>query len=292
MLRGKESRVPAASVLLEEAASRLAAAGIETSQLEAQVLLAEAAHVDRAALLAGSIDISGDAAARFDARIARRLRHEPIAYILGHKEFYSLDFEINADALIPRPHTETVVDTVLEFIAGKQKTRMLDIGTGSGAIAIAVAANAPGVSVVATDISEAALDLAKRNAARNGVADRIRFVRADLFHSLDRAPALGIFDLLVSNPPYIVDREISALEVDVRDFEPHLALRGGSDGLDFFRRIATQARQHLARDGLLVLEVGAGQDTAVTEILDKAGLHPMRVINDLDGTARVVTARP
>ena len=292
MLRAKASGALPVSVLLERAATRLAAAGIESAQLDAQLLLAEAAHVDRAALLAGSIELTAEDAARSDALITRRAAHEPVAYILGRKEFYSLEFEVTPEVLIPRPQTETVVDAALEFIARRPHARVLDIGTGPGVIAIAIASNATDASLVATDISAAALAVAQRNAARNRVSERIRFVRADIFDPLDNARPLGMFDLVISNPPYIVNDEVARLDADVRDFEPHLALRGGSDGLDFFRRIAAGAGEHLEKDGLLVLEVGAGQDTAVAGILDKAGLHPMRVINDLDGVARVVAARP
>jgi release factor glutamine methyltransferase len=292
MLRAKASSAPEISVLLEQARARLTAAGIETSQLDAQVLLADAAHTDRAALVAGRIELTPEIIARFEAFVARRVAREPVAYILGRRDFYSLEFEVNTDVLIPRPHTETVVDTALEFIAGRPQARVLEIGTGPGPIAIAIAANAPQVSVTATDLSADALQVARRNAARNGVAERVSFVRANIFQPLDAAMLPDTFELIVSNPPYIIDREIAGLEPDVREFEPHLALRGGDDGLDFFRRIAAGAKPHLEKDGLLVLEVGAGQDTAVAKILEKAGMRPARVINDLDGIARVVTARP
>lgn len=278
------------SLILEQAEAKLAAVGIETARLDAQLLLADAAHIDRAALLAGSIDLSPEVLARFDAMLQRRIEHEPIAYIMGHREFYSLEFEVNRDVLIPRPHTETLVDAALAFIAQRPSARVLDIGTGPGSVAIAIAANAPGVEVVATDISDAALTVARRNAARNQVSDRIKFVRANLFEPCDSGPALGQFDIIVSNPPYIVDDEVASLEADVRDFEPHLALKGGQDGLDFFRRIAAEVKSHLLPEGLLALEVGAGQDSAVAEILSGAELRPAGVINDLDGIPRVVTA--
>ena len=279
------------SLILEQAEAKLAAADIETARLDAQLLLADAAHVDRTVLLAGSIDLSPEILARFDAMLQRRIAHEPIAYIIGHREFYSLEFEVNRDVLIPRPHTETLIDAALAFIAKRPSARVLDIGTGPGSVAIAIAANAPGVEVVATDISDAALTVARRNAARNQVSDRIKFVRADLFEPRDSGPALGQFDIIVSNPPYIVDDEVASLEADVRDFEPHLALKSGQDGLDFFRRIIAQVKAHLLPDSLLALEVGAGQDSAVAEILSGADLHPAGVINDLDGIPRVVTAR-
>ena len=276
---------------IEEAAAKLAGAGIESARLDAQLLLAEAAQVDRATLLASSIDLSPETIARFDTMVGRRVAREPIAYILGRREFYSLEFEVTPEVLIPRPQTETLVDVALEFVAARPSARVLDIGTGPGSVAIAIAVNAPGVELVASDVSEAALAVARRNASRNRVSGRVRFVRANVFESLDAESALGEFDLIVSNPPYIVDTDISSLERDVRDYEPHLALKGGTDGRDFFTRIAAGAKSHLRPGGLLALEVGAGQDGAVAEILTAAGLHPAGVINDLDGIARVVTAR-
>jgi release factor glutamine methyltransferase len=286
------SQTPRASVVLEAAAASLAAAGIESAQLDAQLLLAAAAQVDRAALLSGSVDLSSKTLAQFGRMMARRMAREPVAYILERREFYSLEFEVNREVLIPRPHTETVVDVALEFIADHPCARVLDLGTGSGAIAVALAVSAPEASVVASDIWPPALALARRNAGSTKVAERIGFVAADLFERLDAGPALGKFDLVISNPPYIVDDQVARLEAEVRNFEPLVALRGGHDGLDFFRRIAAGVKSHLERGSLLVLEVGAGQDSAVAAILAAAGMHPAAVIRDLDGIARVVTARP
>jgi release factor glutamine methyltransferase len=286
------SQTPKASVVLEAAAASLAAAGIESAQLDAQLLLAAAAHVDRAALLSGSVDLSPKTLAQFAPMMARRTAREPVAYILGRREFYSLEFEVNREVLIPRPQTETVVDVALEFIADHPRARVLDLGTGSGAIAVALAVNAPEVNVVASDIWRPALALARHNAVSLKVAERIGFVAADVFERLDAEPTLGKFDLVISNPPYIVDDQVARLEAEVRNFEPLVALRGGPDGLDFFRRIAAGVKSHLERGGLLVLEVGAGQDSAVAAILAAAGMHPAAVIKDLDGIARVVTARP
>src|SRR5215469_1894760 len=167
-----------ASVVLEAAAARLAVAGIGSAQLDAQLLLAAAAHVDRAALLSGRVDLPPQTLARFAAMMERRAAREPVAYIVGRREFYSLEFEVNREVLIPRPQTETVVDAALEFIAEHPGARVLDLGTGSGAIAVALAANAPGVSVVATDIRHCALALARRNAVSTKVAERIGFVAA------------------------------------------------------------------------------------------------------------------
>jgi len=286
------SHTAKASVVVETAAASLAVAGIGSAHLDAQLLLAAAAHVDRANLLSGSVDLSPETLRHFAAMIDRRAAREPMAYILGRREFYSLEFQVNREVLIPRPQTETVVDVALEFIAEHPRARILDLGTGSGAIAVALAANAPQVSIVATDIGRPALALARRNAVNTKVAERIGFVAADLFERLEAGPGLGKFDLVVSNPPYIVDDQVARLEPEVRNFEPQVALRGGPDGLDFFRRLAAGVRSRLEPGGLLVLEVGAGQDRAVATILAAAGMHPAGVIKDLDGIARVVTARP
>jgi release factor glutamine methyltransferase len=156
---------------------------------------------------------------------------------------------------------------------------------------VALAVNAAEVSIVASDIWRPALALARRNAVSTRVAERIGFVAADVFERLDAGPTLGKFDLVISNPPYIVDDQVARLEAEVRNFEPLVALRGGPDGLDFFRRIAAGVKAHLERGSLLVLEVGAGQDSAVAAILAAAGMHLAAVIKDLDGIARVVTAR-
>jgi len=275
----------ALSSALDDATRRLAAAGISTASLDAQLLLASALRSDRALLLAGAVNLSPQALSDFDTILARRITREPLAYILGHREFYSLDFEVTRDVLIPRPQTETLVEVALRCI-GNRPVRALDIGTGSGAITVAIAVNASNAEILATDISSAALEVARRNAARNKVTDRVRFVCSPVF-----PPDGGTFDIVVSNPPYIVHDEIDLLEPEVRDFEPRIALDGGPDGLDFYRRIAADAPQRLVAGGLLALEVGAGQDRAVREILDRAGMRDIECTKDLDGIPRVVTAR-
>ncbi len=278
-------------VVLSAAVRRLAGAGIETAQLDAQLLLAEAAKIDRATMFSRAVCLTPEIRAEFDAMVDRRANHEPIAYILGRREFYSLEFEVNRDVLIPRPQTETVVDAALEFIASQPEARVLDLCTGPGTIAVAIAANAPLATIVAADISPRALAVARGNAARNRVADRIEFVCADLFEPLDLGAHLGLFDIIVCNPPYVSRAEIASLAPDVRDFEPRSALDGGVDGLDFFRRIGPVVPLHLRLGGLLVLEVGYVQDDAVKEILASGGMRPGKIAKDLDGIVRVVTAQ-
>ena len=279
--------------MIEVAARRLALSGIESARLDAELLMAAAAGVTRAAVITGSIDLSPATLNNFESMIARREKREPIAYLLGRKEFYSLEFEVSPAVLIPRPESEIVVAAALEFIAGAPDARVLDIGTGSGAIAIAIAVNAARARVTAVDISADAIAVASRNAEHHRVGDRMTLRRADCFDILDGGPALGSFEVIVSNPPYLDDAEIAALEPDVRAFEPRVAMSAGAGGLDILRRIAADApqHQHLASDGELIVEVAAGQAAAVAQLVEEAGLRVVSVINDFAGHPRVVRAR-
>jgi len=274
---------------IKQASSRLAAVGIESSRLDAEVLLAEAAGVSRETVITGSLDLSTETLKTFEAMIARREKREPVAYIVGHKEFYSLDFEVNPSVLIPRPETEFVVGAALECIAGKANARVLDIGTGSGAIAIAIAVNAPSAQITAVDISADALALASRNARCHRVEDRVTFRRGDCFHMLDGG-ALGSFDAIVSNPPYLHDAEIAALEPEVHRFEPRIALNGGASGLDILQRITIDSPAHLEANGELIMEMGQGHAGDVVGLLTRAGLKVVDVINDFSGQMRVARA--
>ena len=255
--------------------------------------MAAAAGVTRAAVITGSIELSPATLNNFETMIARREKREPIAYILGRKEFYSLDFEVSAAVLIPRPESEIVVAAALEFIAGAPEARVLDIGTGSGAIAIAIAVNAPRVRVTAVDLSADAIAVASRNARHHRVEDRVTFRRTDCFEILDGGSALGSFELIVSNPPYLDDAEIAALEPEVRAFEPRLALSAGAGGLDILRgncsgRAAASCGRWRADRGS-----GGGDATkaAVAKLVEEAGLRVVGVINDFAGHPRVVRAQ-
>ena len=276
---------------IDKASNKLAAAGIESSRLDAELLLAQAAGVTREAAITGSLDLSPATLKTFDAMVARREKREPVAYILGHKEFYSLDFEVTPAVLIPRPETEFVVSTALECVAGKANARVLDVGTGSGAIAIAIAVNELRTRVTAVDISSDAIAVASRNARRHRVDERVAFRRSDCFEVLDGGPALGTFDVIVANPPYLGDTEIAALELEVRGYEPRLALSAGAGGLDIFRRIVAGVSRHLANDGEMIVEVGMEQAPVIAKLLEEAGLSVVAVINDFAGHPRVVHAR-
>jgi release factor glutamine methyltransferase len=276
---------------VDEASRRLAAVGVESSHLDAQLLMAEAAGVAREAVVTGSIELSPAILKKFDALIARRGKREPLAYIVGHKEFYSLDFEVTPAVLIPRPETEFVVTAALECVAGKADARVLDIGTGSGAIAIAIAINAPRAQITTVDISADAITVASRNVRRHQVQDRVTIRRGDCFHMLDGGASLGTFDAIVSNPPYLDDAEIASLEPEVSRFEPRIALNGGARGFEILQRITIGAREHLTTDGELVLEMGVSQVAQVLGWIISAGLHVTDVINDLAGQMRGARAQ-
>lgn len=286
--RGAE---PSPGVAMRAAAARLARAGVESARLDAELLMAEAASLSREALIAGAASLDAAALARFERMVERRAAREPLAYIVGHREFFSLEFEVCPGVLVPRPETETLVECALEYLAGRPGATVLDLGTGSGAIAAALAKSAPGARIVATDISKVALEVAARNARRHGCAGDILLLEGDCFAPLAAAWDGTPFDLVVSNPPYIGAAEFAKLAPEVREFEPREALAGGGDGLEFYRGIAAGLSPWLRRGGAVMLEVGAGQAQAVESILRAAGLTPAGMARDLAGVDRVVKAR-
>jgi release factor glutamine methyltransferase len=286
--QSEEGRALAVTDLIREGSHRLARAYVENPRLDAELLIAEAAGVTRSNLFAGSIELDDKKQRRFERLIRRRARREPVAYITGRKEFYSLEFEVGPGVLVPRPETETIVDLALKFAAERPNCRLLDIGNGCGAIALAIASNAPGVPVVATDISTDALAIAHRNGLRLGLESRARFIHADCWDILDSGEPLGRFDIVVSNPPYVCTSEIARLEPEIRDFEPRVALDGGPDGLNFYRRIAAGLGDHLVDRGAVILEAGKGQAATVAAMLQAADCIDVTVSNDLSGTPRAV----
>jgi release factor glutamine methyltransferase len=272
--------------LIEEGSRILAEAGIDTARLDAEVLLAYASGSSRASMVTGTGPLSGKAIHGFRAMVQRRASREPIAYIVGRKEFFSLDFEVNRAVLIPRPETEALVDEALKFVAIRPRARILDIGTGSGAIAIAVAVNAPTAQVVATDISKAALEVARRNAVTNRCEDRIEFIEADVFPDRESP-----FDLILSNPPYVAEGVLPTLEPEIREYEPREALTDGDDGLAFYRRIANQSPKLLKSGGAVMVEIGAGQRLAIEALFRRAGFSNIDAVADLARIDRVVIAK-
>lgn len=281
----------AAIAALVAAARRLERAGAASARLDAELLMAAAARISRATLLAGAARLDRLALKRFERMLARRAAREPLAYIVGHREFFSLDLTVCPGVLIPRPETETLVEAALDFLDGRPDATVFDLGTGSGAIAIAIAKGAPAMRVAAVDISKVSLEVACCNAQRHRCANRISFLEGDCFTAIQQGWEGSPFDLIVSNPPYVAEAEFAALEPEVRDFEPRIALDGGRDGMDFYRTIATGLTRWLKPSGEVMLEVGAGQADAVEAMLRAAGFASSVRLRDLAGVERVVRAR-
>lgn len=273
-------------------AARLRDSGIETPELDARLLIGAALGLDHTGLATQALRlVSLDDADIIEGFALRRIAHEPVARIVGRKEFWGLDLDVSAATLVPRPDTETVIEAALavlrESAPSDRDLRIADIGTGSGAILLALLSEFTDAHGIGTDISDAALAVAQENARRLGLDERASFVRGDYAAGLR-----GPFNLIVSNPPYIPSAEIAALDPDVRDYDPRLALDGGSDGLAAYRALAPQAAALLHPGGALVLEIGAEQGGAVSAILRNAGLavsNPPR--RDLAGRDRVVIGR-
>jgi release factor glutamine methyltransferase len=275
----------------------LRAAGVEDPRLDAEVLLAEATGWDRAALAADpEAEVPPAAARRFGEMVRRRLRREPVAYILGRRGFRRLELAVDPRVLVPRPETELLVELALELRPG----RVLDVGTGSGAIALAIADELPGCEVTATDTSAAALEVASGNAERLGLAGRVRLLPGTI-------PEGGEFDLILANLPYVAERDWASLQPEVTEWEPREALLAGPDGLDAFRALipacgrislrypaesTTAPGPTVSAPGLIVaLEVGEGQAAAVAELMNEAGLGGIEVRKDPAGIERVVVGR-
>lgn len=274
-----------------EAARRLAEAGIDArdAAFDAEVLARSALGWDRATYLARWREPAppgfGD---RFEPLVARRGRREPVTRITGRREFWGLDLEVTPAVLVPRPESELLIETALARLGDRIAAWALaDVGTGSGCLAIALARELPRARVTATDISPDALAIARRNASRHGMADRVTFHHTDL---LDGLP--GPFDLIVSNPPYVPDAVIDTLAPEVRDHEPAAALRGGPDGLDTVRRLVATAADRLRPEGWLIMEIGVGQSAETADTARGAGMRVVDVRPDLQGIPRAVVARP
>lgn len=283
-----QTGAPCARRLVREAAERLAGAGVPEPAASAEVLLAELLDLRRSELNFYEEPLADEKVALYGACISRRLQREPVQRILGYAYFRNLRLDLDEHTLIPRPDTESVVDAALEVVDRRgAPCRVLDLGTGSGAIAVSIAQERPSCNVHATDYSESALRVARRNAARAGAV--VQFYQADLFSGLDGL-AYSV-DVLVSNPPYIRSMDIPKLEPEVRDWEPHTALDGGPDGLDFYRRIFAEATPLLTRGADLVLEVGDGQADAVLDLGRYAGFEPLGTHQDLAGTPRAAQLR-
>ncbi len=286
---------------LREAFAQLRAAGVPSHTLAAELLLMHTLGRDRAWLYANPEVVIRDSEVHlFTSLLARRAAGEPTQHLTGKQEFWSLEFEVTPDVLIPRPETEHVIEVALdrlavrEIRAGRKQTfsgeglQIADIGTGSGCIAVALAKELPGATIYATDISSAALAVARRNAARHSISEQIHFLESNL---LDEASHLSLFlDLIVSNPPYIGRREAATLTREVRDHEPEIALYGGEEGYEIYAELIAQAGAKLKPGGILVLELGHDSLPAVQPLLDAPLWTNVGATNDLAGIPRVIAA--
>ncbi|MBV8923720.1 peptide chain release factor N(5)-glutamine methyltransferase [Bradyrhizobium sp.] len=273
-------------------AAVLKTAGIESADLDARLLVGAALGLDLTALIAAAKrTLTVEEADRLDGLVQRRLAREPVARILGQKEFWSLPLKLSAETLVPRPDTEAVVELALQMLAGTphpdREWRILDIGTGSGAILLALLSELPGAIGIGSDISLAALLTARCNAVDLALASRAFFVKCNYTAALT-----GPFDLVVSNPPYIPSQDIAGLDVEVREHDPHLALDGGPDGLDAYRALIPEAVRLLASGGALVVEAGRDQIRDITGLMRGAGLTTTAEPRaDLGGVLRAIAGR-
>lgn len=265
--------------------------GVNTPALDAKLLVGHALGLDTLALALGeAAAVSPEGEARAASFFQRRMSGESVARIIGEKEFYGLPFGLNPATLEPRPDTELLVELALKILP--PFGTMLDLGTGTGCIPIAVLAHRPDARAMATDIAPDALSMARQNAERNGVADRLIFAAGYWFSALSgQAEAPGVFDLILSNPPYIAHSVIDTLASEVKDFDPRLALDGGPDGLAPYRVIAREAKSRLTPDGHVLVEIGYDQGEAATEIFNAEGWSDIALYKDLGGQARVLRAR-
>jgi release factor glutamine methyltransferase len=265
--------------------------GLDEPRLSAELLLAKVLGCKRIDLYARfEQSPTNEQRAALRELVKAAAEHKPIAYLIGHKEFYSLEFAVTPDVLIPRPETETLVDRALALCKSIDAARIeiADIGTGSGCIAIAIARRELRAFVTAVDVSEAALDVASANAAKHGITDRVRFVKADLLDLPPEVRPANGFSMIVSNPPYVGLSECESLPANVREYEPATALFAGPDGLDIYQRLARQIPAALAPGGRLLLEIGMNQADPVTTLFEQVGLKASGSFKDMRGITRVL----
>ncbi|MDX2031584.1 MAG: peptide chain release factor N(5)-glutamine methyltransferase [Blastocatellia bacterium] len=283
------SSPPTIAETLRRAGEALRAASIPNDLLDAQTLMAHAIGQDRTYLIVNfNRELTDEQRAAYSDLIARRAAGEPLQYITGHQEFFGLDFEVTPDVLIPRPETELIVEEALRIAAEEALAApaILDIGTGSGCIALAIARELPEARVIAADISPAALRVAKRNAGRHDLA--ISFVASDLLAAFAET---AFADLILSNPPYVAAAEMPTLQREVRDWEPHLALTDAGDGLSFYRRLLAEAPARLKPGGYLLCEMGYTQSEAISAFVDRRRWEAPRLLDDLQGIPRTIVLR-
>lgn len=273
-----------------EATRVLRRAGVPESRREAASLLAYALGRDRTFLIThAEEEVPAEIISRFRSLIERRAEGEPLQYITGRTEFFKLDFEVTPDVLIPRPETELLVEAALELLRGSDAPLLCDVGTGSGCIIISILHEIAGARGVGLDISETALEVARRNAVRHGVGERLSLIFSDCFEALTETQAR--FDMIVSNPPYVAEGALEGLQREVRDYEPRVALTPGGDGLKVIRRLMVDAPPLLKAGGHLLMEIGFDQHEAVGKLIDARTWELLDIHPDLQGIPRTVALR-
>jgi release factor glutamine methyltransferase len=273
---------------LRKATEILQASGLAEPRREAGSLLAFALKKDRTFLIThDKYELSLAEEAGFQAILERRAAREPLQYITGRQEFYGLDFMVAAGVLIPRPETEMIVENAIEILKPLERSRFCEIGTGSGCISVAILYNAPTASAIGLDISEKALEITGVNAKNHGVAGRLSLKKSDVFEALQGEK----FELIVSNPPYIPQRDIENLQREVRDFEPLTALTDGADGLSIIEKIVERAPRFLKSKGFLLMEIGFAQSDDVFKLFDREIWRSAEILPDLQGIPRTVRAQ-
>ena len=276
---------------------QLRKAGVPEARREAGSLVAQVLGRDRSFILTHAEDqIAEKQAAQLSDWLKRRAAGEPLQYITGHQEFFSLDFEVTRDVLIPRPETELLVETALKLAGESPGAQFIcEVGTGSGCVVVSLLhelGESSGAHAMALDVSPAALEVAKRNAARHAISERIEFIVSDCFRALQpNDPARSLFDLIVSNPPYLADSDFAGLQREVRDFEPLTALAAGPDGLDIIRRLLVESVEFLKTGGHLLFEIGYNQSPAVRQLIDPKNWKLLDIFEDLQCIPRTVALR-
>ncbi len=270
-----------------------AAKGVDGPRFSAELLLAHVLGWKRIELYTHfDAAVGAGRLAELRELVKRAGEHEPIAYLVGATEFYSMTIRVSRDCLIPRPETEGLVERAIDFLRRRQgEQQVLDLCTGSGCIAAAIAKNHPAAKVVATDICERALAVAAENVRAHGLEDRVRLLAGDLFEPVIAGLDATRFDLIASNPPYVSAAEYEKLDRNIREYEPKKALDGGADGLDVYRRISERAVEFLKDDGTLLLEIGCGQAEAVLKLLEEGGLKILEVFKDHAKLNRIISAK-
>lgn len=271
-----------------EGANKLRQGGVPDERREAGSLLMHVLARDRSYILThAEAELSDEQLERFIAALDERAQGKPLQYITGRQEFFGLEFEVNADVLIPRPETELLVEAALSFVSQNEAPYICDVGTGSGCIVITLLQKLHRARAVALDVSPAALAVAERNANRHGVQDRLTLVTSDCFANLDPG-SVPDFDLIVSNPPYVAADALEGLQREVRDFEPHTALVSGEDGLTVIRRLLLESSNYLKSGGFLIFEMGFDQHDAVRDLIDENSWKLLEIFDDLQGIPRTV----